>query len=382
MAKVLLVLGNGFDIKCGSKSTYTDYLESSNYSSTFDKIISSKNEIDEIIKTLKNIGLEFFLHNKVQISSFDSINFWDLFFGLAKYFKLNGDYKTWTDIEKHIYCFLRDGNDEKTITNVVRCKNLDSSKYGYDYRIDYLIILYIYMTQKNIFSHSKDNRKSINYSMLLEDLKKFEKKFGEYICQETSKPEYIINSKNLISELVGKSNELGGIDTFNYSTLQIDDSNKIWHINGDYNFPIFGIDDNVVVDSTTKTIVDMNWYIFTKIYRRLELYGQKTAIPKNKEYSGIIVYGHSLNEQDYSYFYPLFNQLDFTNSNKASRNGKYIIFKYSAYEGCTSDQAKEKTIVAVVKMLERYNREILNASHFRLLNILFNQNRIRFEEVK
>ncbi len=382
MAKVLLVLGNGFDIKCGAKSTYTNYLESDYYSSIFDNIIKSKHAIDDFFKNMNNMSLEYFLYNKVQISYFDNINFWDLFFGLAKYFNLKGDYKTWTDIEKNIYCFLRNTDDEKTITNIVKCKNYNNSDYGYDSRIDYLIILYIYIAQKNIYRYREENKNFVDYSMLLDDLKKFEKKFGEYICQETSKTEYVINSKNLIKELLGKHNELGGIDTFNYSVLQIDDVNKIWHINGDYSYPIFGIDDNVDVVSTNESIIDLNWYIFTKIYRRLEIYGQKTAIPKNKEYSGIIVYGHSLNEQDYSYFYPLFNQLDFTNSNKASKNGKYITFKYSAYEGCTSEQAKEKTIVAVVKMLEKYNREILNASHFRLLNILFNQNRIRFEEVK
>ena len=38
MAKVLLVIGNGFDLKCGLKSSFNDYLKSDYYSPIIEKI--------------------------------------------------------------------------------------------------------------------------------------------------------------------------------------------------------------------------------------------------------------------------------------------------------------------------------------------------------
>lgn len=40
MAKVLLVIGNGFDLKCGLKSSFNDYLKSDYYSPITEKIHS------------------------------------------------------------------------------------------------------------------------------------------------------------------------------------------------------------------------------------------------------------------------------------------------------------------------------------------------------
>lgn len=379
MNRVLLVIGNGFDLKLGLKTTFTNFIESDFYSKKTNRINEFRKDIGVVVKDNKSIDFDYFLKINGKLKGIDEINFWDLYFGLKKVLGIKDDNKTWADIEKNIHDFLKDlneGEDAVKFAKIIECKNLQFSWYGKDKKLDYLIILFIYIAQKKFYSADK----GIDYSLFLEDLKMFEKNYGAYINEENHKDNYSDNSMNLINKLIGKDNELGGIDTFNYSAMPFKDE-KVWYINGDYNRPIIGIDDSFVV-SSNNSVFDEKLYVFTKTYRRLELYGDKRASPKNRAYHGIIVYGHSLNEQDYSYYYPLFNQLDFTNTNKSSNNGKYITFKYSAHEGCTSEQAKEKTIVSVINMLARYNKEILNAHHFRLMDILFNQNRIRFEEVK
>ncbi len=380
MNKVLLVVGNGFDLKLGLKTTFTNYIESNYYSAKINEINEFRKDIGAVVKNRNDIDFDYFFEFNGKLKYINELNFWDLYFGLKKVLSIKDDNKTWADIEKSIHDLLKDvihGKDAANLINIIKCKNLESSIYGKNSELDYLIILFVYMAQKNFISDDK----GVDYSLLLKDLKKFEKYYGTYINEENQKHNYYDESVNLINKLIGKDNELGGIDTFNYSIMPFKDK-KVWYINGDYNHPIVGIDDSLVTNSNDASVFDEKWYEFTKTYRRLELYGDKKASPKNRNYSGIIVYGHSLNEQDYSYYYPLFNQLDFTNTNKSSNNGKYITFKYSAREGCTSEQAKEKTIVSVINMLARYNKEILNAHHFRLMDILFNQNRIRFEEVK
>lgn len=373
MANVLLVIGNGFDIQLNLKTTYKEYLESKMYSDRFNLLTKLPERVGDAIRVETPINLSYFSRYKKDL--FEKLNFWDLFFGLSKVLALDERFETWSDFERYLYEFLRDDYSAVNIKKVLACEKRLSGYFGEDSSKDFLMILYIYLAQKGLI----DKSGHVYYRELLNELKKYEKEFGLYINEQTATEKYTENSERLIKKLIGKGNEIGGIDTFNYSAVPYSDS-LVWHINGDVDNPIFGIDD--FSDDKKTSQLNFDYYIFTKTYRRLEQYGLKNSTPKYRKHTGVVVYGHSLNEQDYSYYYPLFNQLDFTNSNTASNNGKYIVFKYSVFGNKSSEERREEVIKAVLKMLASYNEEILKEPHFRLMDVLFNQNRIRFEEVK
>lgn len=212
---------------------------------------------------------------------------------------------------------------------------------------------------------------------LFEQLKEYEKRFGEYIkYQQNNHEDYCDRAKLLVEKMLDKRNDdiVTYINTFNYSGLSFLCSN-IWHINGDNYNPIFGI------DLPGESPVDKK-YRHTKTYRRLQLSGKEVYYPKNKKYNKDIVYGHSLNEQDYSYFFSLFNILNLNNERFYNNNtGKYIEFVYNKYGGKSSEEVRQEIVSRVLKMFYAYNNEILGQRNFRLIDILFSSGAIRFKEI-
>ena len=126
--------------------------------------------------------------------------------------------------------------------------------------------------------------------------------------------------------------------------------------------PIFGID-----YSNIKAIDDR--YAFTKIYRRLE---QNFSMDKDNidytsnRFDNIIVFGHSLNRQDYNYFFPLFDSLKITDP---SFKGK-LVFAYSIYDKEKSQQIKNNLLLNVAKLLREYEIYSKGKDENRLLEIL------------
>lgn len=114
----------------------------------------------------------------------------------------------------------------------------------------------------------------------------------------------------------------------------------------------------------------------------IELYGNESYYPKRKDYSRILVFGHSLNEQDYSYFYALFNNLKLGTDRSGNRRGYYIEFVYSKYGDKTSAEARKELISRVLKLFYGYNQEILHEQNYRLIDILFCSGAIKFTEIE
>lgn len=181
-----------------------------------------------------------------------------------------------------------------------------------------------------IKSINKDINRSKNfYDYLLSELKIFEEDFAKYLNSLYSDKEkinkYDLYKQELFSKLL--INDTRSIDTFNYtnplSTYLFRNSNlTYWHINGSLEKDdeiIFGID----VDGIKP---EDNEYIFTKTYRRLT---RNINLPIIKDFNcnNVIIYGHSLNRQDYSYFFSLFDNLELSNHLKKST----IAFAYHVY---------------------------------------------------
>jgi hypothetical protein len=93
-----------------------------------------------------------------------------------------------------------------------------------------------------------------------------------------------------------------------------------------------------------------------------------------------VVFGHSLNQQDYNYFYALFNRLNLSND-RGKRNGYTVEFAYSGYGDITPELARRETIWNVLRLLKGYDRDVLQEKHFRLMDILYFNGAIKFKEI-
>lgn len=141
-----------------------------------------------------------------------------------------------------------------------------------------------------------------------------------------------------------------------------------YNINGNINSPIFGI--HLENDSQEKELLK-----FTKINRR--------NLPNNyKErfcFHDLIIYGHSLNKQDYNYFFPNFYVMNLENNVVDNK----IIFLYSKHDGKTSEEIKENLEVSANIMFNDYQK--YSGSKL-LVNSLYTTlksfGKIEFQEIK
>ena len=96
-------------------------------------------------------------------------------------------------------------------------------------------------------------------------------------------------------------------------------------------------------------------------------------------FNNLIVYGHSLNQQDYSYFLPIFDALDFYNRNSKSS----ITFGYSYYklENKTIDESKiiekNKLSSGIAELFAAYEDYNPKYTDKRLLDSLMLQGRVK-----
>ncbi len=371
MARTLLVLGNGFDLKVGLKSSFQHFLASEYYAPVIKRI----KEAFEIVR--KEIRIHYtsyrIIPNELYLL-FEEINFWDLYYGVPHIYGFSDVYN-WYNFERKLQSFLSSIGIEfgevddikKTTWEVAQ----DDIKKGHinEERCLYKLLLNQYLEKYNVI-------KEHHYDLLLSELKEYEIRFGEYIeLQQRELAVYTKEAQNLISELLEDNDELVYINTFNYTKLSKVKPAKceIWHVNGDIKHPIFGID-------CAETNVTYSKYSFSKTYRRLELEGDNSYYPKRKEFTKVVVFGHSLNRQDYNYFYALFNQLNLSND-RGKRNGYTVEFAYSAHSQKEPEAVRRETIQNVLSLLAGYNKDVLHEEQFRLMDILYCNGAIKFKEI-
>lgn len=354
LKNVKLVIGNGFDLFCGLKTSYSDFF---NYDKTLIDSIKKWIEsyepeklyhyLDHTIKNHEDFASSIVLNDKITI--------WDIFFYLCSFVKEN-DEILWCDIEAQMASSL-DILQESKFFSWRRVLAACNTNDIYDINKKELICS-CYVKSKLGF-----NIKTIKfYQFLYDELEKFEKRFGEYIKEQMLNPIYRENAHTAIKKLVDLSkNEFLAIDTFNYSTFNINGVH-LNHINGDYIKPIFGID-----YLNIKAIDER--YTFTKIYRRLEqnfsMYKDNIDLASNR-FDNVVIFGHSLNKQDYNYFFPLFDSLKIIDPNFKGK----LVFVYSIYDEEKSQQIKSNLLLNVAKLLREYEIYSKGKDENRLLEIL------------
>jgi len=312
LKKVKIIIGNGFDLHCGLKTSYKDFFTTINDVDEIKKMVVQSNLWDNESIYSRKSGTAYSRLMNLDIftgKAFENFSIWTLYFVLS--FPKSSE-KRWCDIEEEmLHSFENNrGSDWNDMYIISQRKEIFYNRPAKN------IICANYM-KKNYGEQNQDEF----YGNLLSQLEIFEKQFGEYVnSQIFICGNYKDRANEFIESFSIPNEEIISIDSFNYSNLEYLHKNVLRNINGDIDAPIFGID-------SSKIKITNPAYIFTKTSRRLIQDTTKVNFDEIVDFQNVFIYGHSLNEQDYSYFFPIFDYLRLDDSSRSTN----IIFAYSEY---------------------------------------------------
>ena len=376
LKKVKLIIGNGFDLHCGLHTKYSDF-----YCKNIDTFLF----INKLYSDYEKTEVLGFGDDRVK-----KLTIWDIFFALNSSKDPKENTKRWCDIERLILSSLMSDNDGKPTPEsfsiymnskihweIIK-KHVSANTLPTNH-IDRFVVDFIKGKFKLLGLFPNDF-----YSFLLDELKEFERRFGKFIysqlhqtwfefcnhnTQEFLHKPYIEMALDTINELCDESN-LIAIDSFNYGHIRDQRIiSKLQNINGDIDSPIFGVDS--IFEPKDER------FIFTKTARRIDfdLFGYN--YDAKPTFENIVIFGHSLNQADYSYFFPLFDRMELTNI----LANNVIVFAYCIYDPENENTIKSQLREAISKLFYAYavDKKITNPSRF--LDSLSTQKRIITYEI-
>lgn len=357
---VKLVIGNGFDLHCGLHTKYSDF-----YCKNIDTFIFINRQYDNYEKT------ETFNFDDEKMKK---ISVWDIFFAFNSSPNPKDNKEQWCDIEKLMLSSLMSGREAKaTKENATIYKQ---SKIHWDVirncivksvipsnPISGFLVEFIKhkMSMKGLYSDDF-------YRFLLGELKDFERRFGDFIYtqlhiswleltnpgQEFLNDTYFHNAINAIKEMCNLNN-LVSIDSFNYGNIRDQRLVSIFqNINGNIEAPIFGVDS--IFEPKDER------FIFTKTGRRIDSEFFEFGHEIKPSFRNLVIFGHSLNEADYSYFFPLFDRMNLTDILATN----VLVFVYSIFDKEKEGLIKSRLRDALSKLLYAYalDKHIVNPNRF------------------
>lgn len=381
LKKVKLILGNGFDLQCHLKTSYSDYFL---FDSSKNDALKNWVEIFES-KAEDYLSLQISNHKSVwrELKGFDYFNIWDILFYLVSFENKDICKWNWCDIESTIAnCLSNYDSKNKEVFNFeLVFKILNRKILPSEIENKRILILAGFIYKKNNEEVFFDRRNYYNF--LLSQLKLFEINFGKYIYEQhfdDSKSSFGViaengqfkkEAKKTLENLCTLGN-ITSVDTFNYDTPECGEIEAlVHHINGNINSPIFGIDSDIFDADDPR-------YIFSKTSRRIDLEMNRETIEPILEYENIIIFGCSLNKADYNYFFSIFDELRITDSTTTSK----IVFAYSIYDKEKKENIHRNLNQSVTKLFQEYSKYKGNNIHFtRLLELLMIQQKIVFFEI-
>ena len=399
--KQLLIIGNGFDLACGLKSSYKDF---------FDNYLKS-------------------------ISSTDSKMYWEKYFQNMSYLNSSNDDYTWTDIETQIFTQLQ--NVEFIIENELLknrfyenkdelVRKIEISLNGSNSNLNFDSLLQTFYLLKSVFEYYMiGNQLTLNTALnkIKTDRLKLEDHFSSYLTNEIQNANSKIETNNEIATNVFTENSYFIKSRILFATLllfymnvnetpffvpplerlqETSDSNFISYYLDVQILSKFNIVENYVLSfNYTKPFPFPNlrnihgnlnnWNIifgidydkvntffsnqptqFTKSYRILEnKLNSDMTIPS--DLNKILFYGHGLGEADYSYFQTIFDTVDLYHGNTK------LIFFWNNFND--KDQYNIQ-VERVTNLIEKYGQTFTNKDHGRnLFTKLLLENRIIFEQI-
>ena len=375
LTKVKLIIGNGFDLHCGLHTKYSDF-----YCKNIDKFLFINSLYDDYEKT-NTLSVD---EEKIK-----KLTTWDIFFVLNSSKDPQANKKWWCDIEALLLSSFISKPAIKSPPELTALYLV--SKIHWDEIRRYIIQNTLATDHVNRFVvdfiRVKMNIQNLYpndfYQFLLCELKEFEHGFGQFIyaqlhqtwyeyCnhgREFLHEPYIKMAMNTINELCDLNN-LVAIDSFNYGDIRDQRvAGKLQNINGNIEAPIFGID-SIFEPKDVR-------FMFTKTGRRIDSDLFEPSYESKLEFENIVIFGHSLNQADYSYFFPLFDKLKLTDILATN----VIVFAYSVYDKEKEDFIKNELREAIAKILYAYavDKKLTNPSRF--LDSLSTQKRIITYEI-
>jgi hypothetical protein len=368
----LLIIGNGFDLRCGLQTSYGEFfewlrMEDWQFRNTYEILsgrpyVSCENAID---------GGFSYMYPQLP----ESISVWEIYF--IFHHLLSGNGKHWFDIEEMILGALRSREAESWCTG------------GDAFFSSYEVNRKKEDAHTIIKCHVGKRRKSSPYVFLLGQLDVLEYKFARYIMgqQVDKSATYSENARQLVKKLA--TNPLL-IMSFNYTTPEIGRIINVHGIatqgkklrgksvrgeidlgpdEGRYNEIIFGVDDKAFLNGEMPAGAE----IFSKTYRKLLLKEQPVAA-LDKGIKQISFFGHSLSDGDYSYFQSIFDFYEIYESDVALA----FFFVYHG-EKPHAEQQREKTAL-VYKLLKAYGKSMSNKDQGdNLIHKLMLEGRVRID---
>jgi hypothetical protein len=378
---ILFIIGNGFDLHCGLKSSYNDFFE---YLRENDNAFKSVYKfVEDIYKKIRDYdsagtyicygddgdwdsdsGLWNGYDVPSQINILD-ISIWELYF-ICLYLN-NKQWENWADIEKEIEnllvkdCFAEiiDKDGRKGYLSLMKSRlDEDHSRLANCAEIEGNILQLL--IARYIKLHADGEKYGIIdfgilfdkciYPFLLAELKKFEDKFEKYLEHiiDENKDYYTRAEQcfNYFRRAVDNDAETFVLN-FNYTdflTVSIKDNSNSYSYN---THGVLGSDIIFGVDNGA-TIAD-NAHIFTKTHRKMAMSSEKHfSLPKPNSISSIKIYGHSLGKADYSYFQSIFDYYNIYESDCT------LEFFFSYYKGKEVAERRAESIENVYKMVNTY----------------------------
>lgn len=381
--KQLIVLGNGFDLACGLKSTYSDFFDyiygqqivNNTNSNNFwydifrnykQKSIENWADIEEqILIQLKNI--EYLYNEKILIEGRGDSETSSL--AQSEYKENNIPMNLYVTLEFLLPYFVK-VRSEKTTQNILKIQLLiledDFRKYLLSItknNADDGIYYKYYMKSKvlNKYIQLCNSSESHNSDLVskLEDTTIFKhspqkKKFDETLSE-------IYKEKNSNENLVL---------IFNYTKVW--DVENVRNIHGDLDNGniIFGIDYDKLNNNFKNAPIE-----FSKSYRVLEN-GLTSTFDISSDIDIIKIYGHGLGKADYSYYQSIFDSVDLYHGKTK------VMFFWSDYEGKEKEQIHKDFVKGVTNLIEEYGTTFSNKDHGRnLFTKLLLENRLTIEEI-
>ncbi|MCR5332418.1 MAG: bacteriophage abortive infection AbiH family protein [Bacilli bacterium] len=346
----LVILGNGFDLACGMKTSFYDFY----------KNVKAKIEMPN--GYLPNCNFILFLIYETFFANQDTTKAFQKALAIDCY-------DNWMDIELLLNHFvlgetfkIAEGEYNPTLQN----RNdsfiaLQFRKYFQKRKSD--------ISNFELFVHS--------------ELYEFELMLRNYIAAEASSDLIYMQFKDGLLEKIVGDPKTCKIMTFNYTipTTLVDYKN-VNYVHGSLRGEIIvGIDvldlqkgdgykriNGVVSDKT----------MFTKTRKKLS----HTAIDEasnsvfDKDVKKIYFYGHSLSEQDYSYFQSLFDYYDIYSSDIS------LEFCYSEYDPKNPAVEVDRLTTRVFNLLNKYGETFDNKNHGNnLLHKMLLENRLSFRKI-
>ena len=314
--KRLLILGNGFDLQAGLHTTYDDFFVSSEIPLLNQWLNDSSSVNGGQISLFSLLLFNSYYRNPERFDDYRTYNSYPVNFQseYLKELELDPSVQNWMDVEGFLAKVLKG----KGYAILKECfeKNF-LSRNREDEGICKNDNIPIFM--RNAMIAKEYLYKPSFQEFLINELKIFENRFADYISRQLKEQHnYVKNASIILNDIIPYTADDITIMNFNYTQInkrmfKSEGNKKIINVHGTIvDNPIIGID---LGESFDSKIVQ-----FTKTFRKLIGQNESKALEK---YDEIIIYGHSLGEQDYSYFHSIFDFVDLYH-----RNTK-VIFYYS-----------------------------------------------------